>query len=235
MEREVKIIKVASRDEGSRLAAELFISATEAKPESPVGLATGSTMQGVYAQLARLRYQPACTHAFALDEYLGIDPLDENSYHRELTTAFVEGLGFRGQLHVPGQFEYRGQLGYELFERRHLQLGPLAVQLLGVGVNGHIAFNEPGSSFESVTREVDLARQTVIDNSRFFARPDQAPTRAVTQGIATIMRASKILLLAFGHNKLEAARAMLLGPDTAVPASAIAGHGAVTVITDLNL
>jgi len=234
LEHEVKIIKVADREAGSQLAAQLVIELTTTNPDKPIGLATGATMQGVYAELARLKFTLPSKHAFALDEYLGIDPQDQNSYNRELS-AVCEQLGFAGQLHVPGQFEYRGEQGYQLFEQRHLELGPMAVQLLGMGSNAHIAFNEPGAGFDSLTREVDLASQTIADNSRFFASRAQTPTRAVTQGVATIMRASSILLLVFGEQKLEAARAMLAAQDPSVPASALANHPAVTVITDLSL
>jgi glucosamine-6-phosphate deaminase len=230
----MKKLRVASREAGSELAAELFTAAANANPESPVGLATGATMQGVYSALANLRFQPSCEHAFALDEYLDIDPNDQNSYHNELTQAFCEQLDWGGRLHVPGQFEYEGEAGYQLFEQRHAELGPVSVQLLGLGANGHIAFNEPGSSFDSLTREVELAEQTIRDNSRFFESLEQTPTRAVTQGIATIMRAESILLLVFGETKRAAALSML-GGDPATPASALASHPAVTIITDLDL
>jgi len=231
----MKLLRVDDRAAGSQLAAELFIEAANQNPDQPIGLATGATMQGIYAELTRQDFTPSCKHAFALDEYLDIDPGDTNSFYHQLTEVLEEQLGFRGKLHVPGQFEYQGEAGYQLFEQRHLELGPLSVQLLGLGSNGHIAFNEPGSSFESVTREVELADQTIRDNSRFFESLDQTPTRAVTQGIATIMRAQTILLVAFGEQKLEAARAMLGAQSPSAPASALASHPSVTVITDLEL
>lgn len=231
----MKLERVANLAEGSRLAAGLFRELAESNPASPVGLATGSTMQGVYAELAGQGYRPSCPDAFALDEYLGIDPDHKNSYQRELTAAFCEQLGWSGRLHVPGRGDYESSAGYQLFETRIQELGPISVQLLGLGANGHIAFNEPGSNFDSRTREVDLAEQTIADNSRFFEYPAETPTRAVTQGIATIMQAKNILLLVFGVKKLAAARAMLSGKDPQTPASALTDHPSVTVITDLDL
>jgi glucosamine-6-phosphate deaminase len=114
-------------------------------------------------------------------------------------------------------------------------LGPVAVQLLGLGSNGHIAFNEPGSPWDSLTRVVDLHEQTLRDNARFFEDTAQMPTRAITQGIATIKRASAILLVVFGGNKLKALKDALDNPGLQAPASSLFDHPNLTLITDLDL
>lgn len=228
----MKIQRVESREAGSQLAARLFVELSQANPTKPVGLATGSTMTGVYQEMQHLGFSPKCQLAFALDEYLGLPPEHENSYARELTTNFSERLGFQGELLVPGQEPLSDPTSFEHF---HLEQGPVSVQLLGLGTNGHIAFNEPGSSWDSTTRVVELHEATIKDNSRFFADPSMMPTHATTQGIATIKRASSLLLLVFGQNKLEALQTALKNPGIHSPASALLDHPNLTLITDLDI
>lgn len=228
----MNIHKVESREVGSQLAARLFVELSQANPAKPVGLATGSTMAGVYQELENLGFSPKCQVAFALDEYLGLSPEHENSYARELTTNFSERLGFQGELLVPGQEPLGDPTSFEQF---HLEQGPVSVQLLGLGTNGHIAFNEPGSSWDSTTRVVELHEATIRDNSRFFADSSKIPSQATTQGIATIKRASALLLLVFGQNKLEALQIALNNPGTHAPASSLLDHPNLTLITDLDI
>ena len=226
---------VENKQLGSELAAKLFAQTSNQNPHKPIGLATGETMRGVYAHLAKIDYTPATSNAFALDEYLGIKKADPNSYLSELTTSFCKLLNWEGRLHVPGQGEYSGEQGPERFEKVHLELGPLSVQLLGFGVNGHIAFNEPGSKPDSLTRIVDLHEETRIANSRFFDSLDQVPTQAYSQGLATIKRASSILLLVFGEKKKQALLEALDETSESSPLSALKGHQNLTLITDQQI
>lgn len=226
---------MADRAAGGLEAAKLFIDLAEASPTKPVGLATGGTMAGVYANLQQLDYRPGCEAAFALDEYLDIDPASPNSYLFELQQSFARALDWDGTIHAPGQGEYRGEGGSELFEQRLTELGPVSVQLLGLGTNGHIAFNEPGSDFDSRTRVVELHPQTRADNARFFESEEQMPTHATTQGLATIKQASNLLLLVFGENKKPALTKALSDPDPLTPLAALANHEGLILITDLGI
>ena len=230
----MKTHRVASSEAGQILATELFAEISNQAPDAPVGLATGGTMSGVYSALAKTGFRPGFENAFALDEYLGISPDSENSYANELSRKFAEPLGFRGTLHVPGQADYLGDGGATKFEAAIEKLGPISVQLLGLGTNGHIAFNEPGSSFDSRTRTVDLHRETIEANSAYFANPESMPTRAVTQGLATIKQASNLLLLVFGDTKRAALLKALNSPDDSTPLAALLDHPGLVLITDLD-
>lgn len=230
----LKIQKVESSETGQALAATLFAEMSNQAPDAPVGLATGGTMSGVYSALASQGFSPRFKDAFALDEYLGISAASENSYANELTRKFAEPLGFQGKLHVPGQGDYAGTRGADDFEAAIAKLGPMSVQLLGLGTNGHIAFNEPGSAFDSRTRIVELHRETIDANSIYFEDPKSMPTHAVTQGLATIKQASNLLLLVFGQAKREAFSKALNDPDDSVPLSALLDHPGLVLITDLD-
>lgn len=228
------IKKVQNKVEGSELAAETFISLSNLHPLKPVGLATGETMAGVYQQLAIKDFKPKFDNAFALDEYAGLEKINPNSYYFELYEKFSKLLGWNGRLHVPGQDEYAGD-GVTQFEVAIEKLGPLSVQLLGLGTNGHIAFNEPGSALNSITREVELNEETRVANSRFFESVNQVPTRAITQGLSTIAKAQALLLLAFGESKLQALKKAMKNPDESSPLAAIKDHKNLILITDLDI
>ena len=227
--------KVGSEAEGQVLAASLFTEASNNKPKSPVGLATGGTMDGVYKQLALSGFKPSFQHAFALDEYAGISPDSKNSYLNELTRKFSKPLGFGGELHVPGQGKYRGEDGNDLFEKDIAELGPLSVQLLGIGVNGHIAFNEPGSDFESRTRKIELHQETIEANSVYFQNPEDVPRYANTQGLATIGEADLLLLLVFGDRKRQALLTSIHTASPEKPLAALLDHRNLVLITDLEI
>lgn len=229
------IKKVQDKNQGSHLAAELFIELSNLSPNKPVGLATGETMRGVYKQLSELGFEPSFKDAFALDEYLGIEKSNPKSYFFELTQIFSEQLSWRGRLHVPGQGKYSGDEGANQFEKSIQNLGPISVQLLGLGTNGHIAFNEPGSKFDSITRAVDLHEETRIANSRFFESIDDVPKQAMTQGLSTINQADALVLLVFGENKLEALKKALESHDEQTPLAAIKDHKHLTILTDLDV
>ncbi len=229
------IRQVETKQAGSELAAKLFAQISQENPDKPIGLATGETMRGVYSHLSKINYTPETSNAFALDEYLGVEKTDPNSYFFELTNSFCKLLNWEGKLHVPGQEEYSGEHGLESFEQAHLELGPLSVQLLGFGVNGHIAFNEPGSELDSLTRVVDLHEETRIANSRFFDSLGDVPRQAYSQGLATIKRASSILLLVFGEQKKQALLESLGETNESSPLSALKDHENLTLITDIQI
>lgn len=216
-------------------AADLFIEKSSMNPQAPVGLATGSTMDGVYQHLEQRGFLPESSDAFALDDYKGLAEGSENSYFTELSKNFAARLGWSGRLHVPGHGPYAGSHGLALFEQTHLELGPVSIQLLGIGTNGHIAFNEPGAAFDSITREVELHPQTRQDNARFFADPSQVPTHAYSQGLATINRASSLVLLALGERKKPAVLQALESPGPLTPLAALLDHSDLTLITDFQL
>jgi glucosamine-6-phosphate deaminase len=231
----MKLIKVESPQAGARLVAQRFAEISQAAPASPVGLATGGTMVEVYKNILDLGFKPKFEDAFALDEYLGLEPHHPNSYARYLNEHFVSPLGFKGQLHVPGQGKYQNQSGYDLFEHSLASLGPLSVQLLGLGPNGHLAFNEPGSSLTSRTREVELAAETIAANRQYFDPPESIPPHAVSQGLATIAQAQNLLVAVFGEHKREALQQALSEQETKAPFAAIRSHPNLTVFTDIEL
>jgi glucosamine-6-phosphate deaminase len=230
----LRIIRVEDSSEGAALAANLFAEASDAASDKPVGLATGGTMDGVYRELARVGFNPACNDAFALDEYDGISRDHKNSYASELQSKFAKPLSWPGAIHVPGQEPYSGVSGIAAFEKALVDIGPLSVQLLGLGTNGHIAFNEPGSSFESRTRKVRLHPATIRANSVYFDNPASMAKHAVTQGLATIAQASKLLLLVFGQDKKNALSKALNHPDLSTPLAAFTDHKDLVLITDLD-
>ena len=230
----MKVLKVADWTAGTALAAQMFAEAANSSPNQPVGLATGGTMDGVYRELAKTSFMPACKDAFALDEYDGIAHDHKNSYANELQQKFAENLGWSGTVHVPGQGPYAGEFGPAVFEQAISDLGPLSVQLLGLGVNGHIAFNEPGSLFDSRARRVELHPDTISANSIYFDDPTSMPNHAITQGLATIAQASKLLLLVFGPAKKPALSTALKHPDASTPLAALADHSDLVLITDLD-
>lgn len=228
----MRLEKVADPAAGAVLAAEIFIEFSNLNPSAPLGLATGMTMSAVYQNLAASVWRPHCDHAFALDEYLGLPPSHPNSFEFELRSRFVEPLDFAGRLHVPGQGEYRDAVGYQLFEHRLAELGPVQVQLLGLGTNGHVAFNEPGTIGQSITREVELASETIEANSKYFANSLAMPRRAVTQGLATIFRANYLVLVATGASKHSALRLAISEGSIRHPLSALMSHPHLVVISD---
>ena len=228
--------------DGKRAAGELVAASVrlliEAKADAVLGLATGSTPLPVYAALAKsLRARPldvARVRAFALDEYVGLPPEHPESYRSVITREVVRPLGLTpNQVHVPnGDIETLEQAGTE-YERAIEVAGGIDLQLLGIGRTGHLGFNEPGSSFASLTRVKTLAPASRADNARFFATPEEVPRHCITQGLGTIRRARHLVLLAFGADKAAAIAAAVEGPVTASqPGSAIQLHEHVTVVLD---
>ncbi|MCD4849449.1 glucosamine-6-phosphate deaminase [Arthrobacter sp. AK01] len=233
-----EIIIVRDHTEAGSVAASIFAQQIIANPATVLGLATGSTPLSTYAALARTvrrdRIDVSGVRGFALDEYLGVPPQHPESYRSVITREVVEPLGLNpNQVFTPrGTGSGITQAGAE-YEAMIADAGGVDIQILGIGSNGHVGFNEPGSSLASSTRIKALAAQTRKDNARFFSSPDEVPTHCITQGLGTILRARRLVLLAFGANKAQAVAAALEGPvSSAVPGSVIQQHARATVIID---
>ncbi|BBY66578.1 glucosamine-6-phosphate deaminase [Mycolicibacterium helvum] len=209
-------------------------------PDRPrLGVATGGTPMRLYDELARRSSRGEIDLSgavvIALDEYLGLADGDPHSYATYVDEHIAGPLGIpAANVHVPQGYGDDPAPGAAEFEDRIAEVGGVDVQIVGIGSNGHLAFNEPGSALDSLTRVVELSEQTRNDNARFFGgRVDAVPRRAITQGLATICRARSILLLAAGQTKAAALAAALRGPvGSDVPASVLQRHGDVTVIAD---
>jgi len=208
--------------------------------KSPIlGLATGSTPIKLYQQLIR-RYQEKkltfkSTTSFNLDEYLGIDATNSQSYRHFMNENLFNHIDIDNtHTYLPtcaqGQNPREQGLAYE---EKIKQLGGIDLQILGIGANGHIGFNEPTSSLASRTRIKTLSQQTLADNSRLFNNNEFQPTLAMTMGIATILDARYVLLMATGENKAKAVKDMITGPLSAIcPASALQMHENAIILLD---
>ena len=224
---------LASYDTMSECAATLVAEQIRMKPDSVLGLATGSTPEGLYACLTAMydagELSFSDVTSYNLDEYAGLSADHVQSYrafmHRHLF-GLVDMAPERVYFPV-------GVMANESYDVAIRHAGGIDLQILGIGSNGHIGFNEPGAPFDSRTRTVDLALRTVQDNSRFFAKASQVPRRAVTMGMATIMEARRILLLASGEHKAKAVAAAVEGAiDEELPASILQRHKDVQVMID---
>jgi glucosamine-6-phosphate deaminase len=228
-----------NRDELNREAARIIASAVRRDPSLTLGLATGSTTIGVYAELARMHREEGLDFSkvvtFNLDEYVGL-PAD----HPQSFRFFMQQNLFRhinvdpANIHIPdgtcrGNYdEYCAS-----YEKSIRQAGGIDLQILGIGRNGHIGFNEPASSLGSRTRLKALTRETLEDNRKFFASDEEMPKCAITVGIGTILEARRIVLLAAGSSKAKAVARAIEGPITAsVTASALQLHPDVTFIVN---
>ncbi|WP_432626598.1 glucosamine-6-phosphate deaminase [Brotaphodocola sp.] len=222
----------------SRKAANIISAQIIMKPDCVVGLATGSSPVGTYRQLIEwykkgdLDFSRVTT--INLDEYKGLGPDNEQSYRYFMNANLFDHVNIdKAHTFVPDGLEpdpEKACADYNEVIRSH---GGIDLQLLGLGRNGHIGFNEPGAAFEKETHCVDLAESTIEANKRFFASEEEVPRQAYTMGIKNIMQAKKILLIASGEEKAEALKKALYGPITpAVPASILQLHNDVTVIAD---
>ena len=207
-------------------------------PTAVLGVATGSSPLGTYRELGRLaragEVDLSGVAAFALDEYVSLDAAHPESYHAVIRRTVTEELGLDpGLVQVPDGTAADLEAACERYERAIAEAGGVDLQILGIGTNGHIGFNEPTSSFASRTRVKTLAVKTRADNARFFGSLGQVPVRSVTQGIGTILDARELLLVAQGEEKARAVARMVEGPLAGVcPASALQLHPAATVVVD---
>ncbi len=203
-----------------------------------LGLATGSSPLGLYARMVDDHRKNGTSYkdikTFNLDEYVGLPITHPESYYAFMHTNLFNHIDIPEEnTHVPSGLgeDLEGQaLAYD----KMIEENPIDIQVLGIGSDGHIAFNEPGTPFDSITHVTDLLEPTIKDNARFFDFDmNKVPHQAVTQGIATIMRAKKIILIATGENKAEAVKAMVEGEiQEACPASILQKHDNVVVVVD---
>ena len=221
-----------------KLAADAVEELLRRKPNAVLGLATGSSPLPVYDELAARHERDgldfSAAHAFALDEYVGLEPGHPESYREVIRREFTNRVNILPEnVHTPDGAAEDIPAACRAYEDRMRSLGGVDLQLLGVGTDGHIGFNEPGSSFASQTRVKTLTEQTRRDNARFFDSIDDVPMHCITQGLGTILKARHLVLLAFGEGKAEAVAAAVEGPLTAsLPGSAIQLHPHATVVVD---
>jgi glucosamine-6-phosphate deaminase len=233
-----EVVVVENESAAGILIANSIRDLMSSKPDAVLGLATGSTPLPIYKALAQsLAGNPidvSRVRGFALDEYVGLPAGHPESYRAVITRDVVEPLGLAPEnIHVPnGDLASIQTAGLD-YERAIVNAGGVDIQILGIGRTGHLGFNEPGSSFGSVTRVKTLTEKTRTDNARFFASADDVPMHCITQGLGTILRARHLVLLAFGRGKAHAIAAAVEGPVTASqPGSAIQFHPHVTVVVD---
>lgn len=235
----MEIIILKDAESVAETGAELVTELLRVSPAAVLGLATGSTQLALYSKLVESYRAGGIsfkrTTTFNLDEYLGVTPGNPQSYRAYMRRELFDKVDIStGSTFLPecGEGQNPVLVGPD-YEKKIAAAGGIDLQVLGIGVNGHIGFNEPSSSLNSRTRVKTLTRQTVEDNSRLFAADEFQPRLAVTMGIATIMDARRILMLATGQNKADAVARMAEGPVTAMcPASILQMHERVTVLLD---
>ena len=222
----------------ARTAARFVARLVRRKPNCVLGLATGSTPLGMYRELIRMRREEGLdfSHAvtFNLDEYVGVGPTHPHSYRRFMQENLFDHLNLEPRnTHVPDGRALDFDAFCQQYERMIAEAGGIDLQVLGIGSDGHIAFNEPGSSLGSRTRLKTLTEETIRDNARFFGGVEQVPRLAITMGVGTILESRQCLLLACGPGKARAIRDTVEGPVTAqVTASALQLHRDVIAVVD---
>ena len=232
----LKWIEAASYEEMSKIAAEMFKEQLKNDRETVFGMATGSTPEGFYKELvaAYKAGEISFAHAksFNLDEYIGISPANEASYHYFMDYNLYDHIDMkRENIFVPEGNTTNLEKVTTEYDAMIKQVGNIDIQLLGIGVNGHIGFNEPGTSFALGTNVVELTESTRQANKIYFDSIEDVPTHAITMGIHTIMQSKKVVLLISGASKQEAYDRLRSGEVTEdFPASALHNHPDVTVI-----
>ncbi|WP_309125311.1 glucosamine-6-phosphate deaminase [Kocuria sp.] len=232
------VVILPSAADVAAYAADVVAARIAREPDAVLGVATGSSPVGIYRELARRRREGELELArltcFALDEYVGLAPGDPHSYAAYLEREVAGPLGLPAdRVHVPEGSGADLEQAAQAYEQAIAAAGGIDLQILGIGTNGHIGFNEPLSSLSSRTRALALSAQTRADNARFFDRPDDVPTHCLTQGLGTILEARQLLLVAQGQRKAAAVAAAVEGPVAArCPASVLQFHPHTTVVLD---
>jgi glucosamine-6-phosphate deaminase len=212
--------------------AEVIVEIVTERPPRRLGVATGSSPEPTFRALARAQALPPQTELYLVDEYVGLAPDSPASYRRTIEDQLANPCG---GLRVIGPDVDRDDLtaAADEYERLLRDVGGVDLQLLGIGRNGHIGFNEPGTPFSSRTRVAALSETTRRDNARFFASLGEVPTRCITQGLSTIATAKEIVLIAIGQTKAAAVAALLTRPPgPALPASSLLAHPNVVLVAD---
>ncbi len=234
----MEVIIQKDAEAAAKLAAALIERALRAKPSLVLGLATGATMAPIYAHLARLHREQnldfSLCRTFNLDEYVGIPPDDPHSFRSFMDRHLFDLVNIdKRNTHIPDGMatDFREECLH--YERLIEECGGIDLQLLGIGVDGHIGFNEPLSSLLSRTREKALTPATIAQNAKYFPSPAQVPRRGITMGVGTILESRECLLVATGIEKAEIVAKAVEGPITSmVTASALQLHPRCRVIVD---
>ncbi|MBW7907858.1 MAG: glucosamine-6-phosphate deaminase [Kiritimatiellae bacterium] len=231
---------VVFRDPGEvgQYAAQMFARQLRSNPKSVLGLATGSTPIPLYRELIRMHRMEGLdfseASSFNLDEYIGLAPDHPQSFRHFMQTELFDHVNIRPErTHVPDGLAVDVEVACAAYEAAIAAAGGIDIQVLGLGANGHIGFNEPHSAFDSRTQVQPLTERTILDNARFFASSGEVPRRAITMGIGTIMESRACLLLATGSAKAEAVARMIEGPvSEECPASILQRHTNATILLD---
>ena len=234
----MRIYREADYDAMSRRTAAIIAAEVVRKPDCVLGLATGSTPVGAYRQLAAWNREGLLSFrsvtSVNLDEYKGLGPDHDQSYRYFMDRNLFDHVDIRrDRTHVPDGLAADPEAECRRYDALVAALGGTDLQLLGLGHNGHIGFNEPGEAFVRETHVVDLTERTIEANARFFAHQDEVPRQALTMGIGAIMAAKRVLVAVSGADKAEAVRRAFAGPITpAVPASILQLHPDVVLVGD---
>ena len=237
-EKQMLLIEAKDYHDMSRKAANIISAQVIMKPHAVLGLATGSTPIGAYKQLVEWYNKGdldfAGVTSVNLDEYKGLSPENDQSYRYFMNTNLFNHVNIdKAHTYVPNGLEPDSEKACEDYNEIIRSVGGIDLQLLGLGNNGHIGFNEPGEAFEKETHCVDLTESTIQANKRFFEKVEDVPTQAYTMGIKNIMQARKVLLIVSGEGKAEILDQVLYGPVTPqVPASILQLHTDLTVVAD---
>ena len=234
----MRIYKTKNYDEMSRKAANIISAQMILKPESVLGLATGSSPIGTYKQLINWYKKGdldfSQIHSINLDEYKGLSGDNDQSYRYFMNKHLFDRINIKKEnTYVPNGLEPDSKKACQEYNDIIEKFGGIDMQLLGLGHNGHIGFNEPGEAFEKETHCVDLTKSTIEANKRFFEREEDVPKQAYTMGIKSIMQAKKIIIVVSGKDKADIVKKAFLGPVTPeVPASVLQLHNDVTLVGD---
>ncbi|MGY3777201.1 glucosamine-6-phosphate deaminase [Isobaculum melis] len=227
----MKTIIVKNNNEGTQKAFELIQAEMEKGHVSTLGLATGSTPIPLYDKMVASDLDFTQLTSVNLDEYVGLGETDTQSYRYFMNEHLFSQKPFKAT-YVPNGKAVDGAAECANYDAI-IEANPIDIQILGIGSNAHIGFNEPGTPFDSTTHEVGLTESTIEANTRFFDKKEDVPTKAYSMGIASIMKAKKIILLAFGEAKAEAIKNTIDGPVTEeAPASILQNHDDVIIIAD---
>ncbi|MEI9897045.1 MAG: glucosamine-6-phosphate deaminase [Chthoniobacter sp.] len=234
----MEIIIQPTADDASMLAARHVARLVRDKPDAVLGLATGSTPLMMYRELARMHREQGLDFSevttFNLDEYVGLAPEHPASYHAFMWENFFSRVNVpRERIHIPDGLSSHIPAFCRKYEEAIVAAGGIDLQVLGIGSDGHIGFNEPSSSLASRTRIKTLTAETRRDNAEAFGNPDKVPFHVITMGVGTIMEARQVIILAFGDKKAAAIAGAVEGPITAMnPASILQMHPVATCIID---
>lgn len=226
----MEVIVVKDSQEGGKKAFEILEREFNQKEINVLGLATGSTPESLYDEMAASSIDYSDVVTINLDEYVGLEDDHPQSYHYFMKEHLLSKKAFKASYVPDGMKEE--QAATEEYDRIIDQY-PIDIQILGIGQNGHIGFNEPGTPFDATTHKVQLTANTIEANQRFFGQDEQVPESAYTMGIGSIMDAKTIILLAYGDHKADAIQATVEGPVTTdMPASILQTHPNTFVIVD---